>query len=68
MIESTIYLKSLHPSNFRHNIENARVIGFIMLTPENFKPRPSFKVQYDSDNFIGYVTYESTLKGHWKFL
>jgi hypothetical protein len=68
MAEQNVYLKSLHQYNFRHGIENARVIDFITFTPENLNPRPCFKVQYDSDNFIDYIPFQSVSDEHWEFV
>jgi len=68
MREGNIFLKSLHEYNFRHNQENAKVIGFVMFAPQNLNPRPCFKVEYESDGQIDYIARESVLKGHWEIV
>jgi len=68
MREENIFLKSLHEYNFRHNQENAKVIGFVTITPQNLNPRPCFKVEYESDGKIDYITYESVMKCHWEII
>lgn len=68
MNEKPIYLKSLHHYNFRHNEENPIVIGFVDYTPSNLVTRPCFKVKYESDGQIDYVSYKSLINGEWKFI
>lgn len=68
MQEQPIYLKSLHPYNFRHSKEEAKVIGFIMFTPEGYPSRPCFKVLYESDNFIDHIPHSSLVDGHYEVI
>jgi hypothetical protein len=66
MKEKPVYLKSMHHYQFRHNIENPRVIGFVSFKPENLNPRLCYKVEYDSDNKIDYIAHSDVLSGHWE--
>lgn len=61
-----MYLKSLHPYNFRHNKENPKIIEFVLYTPLNLFARPCFKVEYESDKFIDHIAYSDVLKGFWE--
>lgn len=68
MNEKTVFLKSNHVDNFRHGMENPKVIGFVLLTPENLKERPCFKVEYESDGFIDYIAEKSVSCGDWNII
>jgi hypothetical protein len=63
-----MYLKSLHCYNFRHGEEYPKIIGFELYTPRNLKPRPCFKVEYESDNTIDYIAYQSVVNREWEII
>lgn len=64
-MKEAIFLKSMHGCNFRHNKEDARVVDLVMFTPENLKPRPCYKVEYESDGMIDHIACQSVEDGHW---
>lgn len=45
-----MYLKSNHPGNFKHDKEDARIVGIVLLESGFNNKRMCFDVVYDSDN------------------
>lgn len=68
MNEKPIYLKSLHPYNYRHGKENPKIIGYVKYTPKNLPERLCFKVEYQSDNKIDYIPHRELIDGNWKII
>jgi hypothetical protein len=66
--EEDIYLESLFSFNFRHDEENPLVMGLVMYEPEGLPPRPCFKVEYESDQTVDYINYDSVRIGQWQFV
>lgn len=62
--EFPVYLKSNDPYNFRHGLENPKVIGLVWLVRDG-EPRLCYKVQY-KDGFIDYISFFSVQLGRWE--
>ncbi len=57
-----MYLKSNHPYNFRHGIENPRVVDLV-LYEGSFGKRMCYEVLYESDNTRDYVACSDVFNG-----
>lgn len=61
-----MYLKSLHPGNFRHGLENCKILKVELYKPSGLEARECYKVLYESDNTIDYIPVKAVFSGEWE--